>query len=206
MIRMVYQKIDGNKANRQALLSALPAQWGKSWLLRHGAVKNEQSAVLSLSALTLLHRLHPTGTLSYTSLGKPYFAEGDACIGITHTDGLAFCALAPADLPIGLDAERIDPSRASDALAARWFSESERALLAAATDHGACFFRIWTRKEALVKHSGDGMRALSETDSVKSAASGEWKFFESTVDDVLLTLCYRSPAPYGVDLQELVSH
>ncbi|MBQ2735378.1 MAG: 4-phosphopantetheinyl transferase family protein, partial [Clostridia bacterium] len=51
----------------------------------------------------------------------------------------------------------------------------------------AHFLRIWTRKEALVKRNGMGLRALHAADSEAS----DLHFFEVRAGEILLTLVHE---------------
>ena len=68
--------------------------------------------------------------------------------------------LAVADVPVGVDVEkrdrRLDPTR----LAKRMLLPEERAAIATPDD----FLRTWTRKEALVKATGEGVFVLPRAD------------------------------------------
>ncbi len=87
--------------------------------------------------------------------GKPFC---DAVqFNASHSDGL--CVLAVGDRPIGVDVERVRPFSAREKFAARYFSESERAEIERAADPAEEFFGIWTKKEAYLKMTGEGLRA-----------------------------------------------
>lgn len=89
--------------------------------------------------------------------GKPMIAGGPA-FNLSHAGGLAALVVCAEDLPLGVDIEAhrpLDPGL--DAIA---FAPEERAELAALTEgREAAFFRGWTRKEAVVKATGEGLYA-----------------------------------------------
>ncbi len=93
--------------------------------------------------------------------GKPYFpSHPDVHFSVSHTGNLWVCAFA--DREVGLDVqehrENDDPTRLAR-LAKRWFSDGERRVLDNCGYDPAEFYRIWARKEAFVKFTGDGIGA-----------------------------------------------
>lgn len=90
--------------------------------------------------------------------GKPVLADGPA-FNLSHAGGWAALAVAPdaPDLSLGIDIEAIRPI--NPAVATKAFSQAEQAelqhLLPADWMRG--FFNGWTRKEAVIKATGDGL-------------------------------------------------
>lgn len=91
--------------------------------------------------------------------GKPYFpSHPDVHFSVSHTGTLWVCAFS--DTEIGLD---VQEHRENDAparfvrLAKRWFSDGERQYLDKCGYEPAEFYRLWARKEAYVKFTGDGI-------------------------------------------------
>ena len=181
-----------------SLQSGIPKQWNEAWKLSHKIGKNEKNALLSLSALALLHRAGMDGTLAYGENGRPYFCDCACDFSITHTQNHVFCAIIEGEEPtrIGIDAEdlnRPDFSR-FDEMASRWFGENEQTVFSASPTKET-FLRIWTRKEAYVKYTGEGIRALSQIDTVALESDGNVRFFDYRTEDILLSVC----APCGAN-------
>ncbi|MFF1713233.1 4'-phosphopantetheinyl transferase family protein [Streptomyces sp. NPDC058268] len=89
--------------------------------------------------------------------GRPAVAGGAGPhFSLSHTDGLAL--LAFADRPVGVDVERL-PSVSVVADAAGSLHPREQAELAGlpATERPLAFARCWTRKEACLKGTGEGL-------------------------------------------------
>ena len=91
--------------------------------------------------------------------GKPYFpSHPHVHFSVSHTGGIWICAFA--DREVGCDVQdhrkNDDPARLRR-LAKRWFSEGERTYLEQCGYEPAEFYRIWSRKEAYVKFTGDGI-------------------------------------------------
>ena len=88
--------------------------------------------------------------------GKPFFqGNPNLHFNISHTDALAACAFA--DRPIGLDIQTEQPGRQD--LAPRVLCKQEQDWLDALPEdqqqYG--FFKLWTRKESVVKNIGTGI-------------------------------------------------
>ena len=84
--------------------------------------------------------------------GKPYI-EGFSCFSISHTGNI--WAVLVAECECGLDIQLYKKCDIR-AISERWFAPEDAALMAAAPDedNDEMFFRIWTRREALVKTLG----------------------------------------------------
>lgn len=94
--------------------------------------------------------------------GKPHIAPGlpPLSFSLTHCRGLAACAVAPAEIDVGVDAEPLDRRVEPLRLARRFFTGQEADGLAAMTDDDArrgAFLKLWTLKEATVKALGTGI-------------------------------------------------
>jgi 4'-phosphopantetheinyl transferase len=105
----------------------------------------------------------PPGTWRYITgpFGKPAIApgcgDGGLSFNISHTRGLAACAVTRED-EVGLDVEASDRPTALE-VASRYFTANEvNAILAAEPEKQRClFFRFWTLKEAFIKATGEGL-------------------------------------------------
>jgi 4'-phosphopantetheinyl transferase len=96
-----------------------------------------------------------------TALGKPVLGPGqdaDIRFSVAHADDLALLAFARA-ADVGVDLERRRPLPDAEALAALHFApiESRAVAAAAAGARADAFLRVWTRKEAIAKATGEGL-------------------------------------------------
>ena len=107
--------------------------------------------------------------------GKPHLADDTVAFSVAHSGDRALIAVA-ASGPIGVDLEQHRPLRAAD-LAGRFFTAREAAIVAADPD---AFFRIWTRKEAMVKAEGGGLSLPLDTIEVSGDVPG-WCFVDLDV-------------------------
>jgi 4'-phosphopantetheinyl transferase len=110
---------------------------------------------------------------AYEAHGKPVLDAGTAAdlrFNVSHTGDLAVFA-ATKGHSIGVDVEALRPMPDALALADRFFSPSERQALhaVAAADRDVAFFSCWTRKEAYVKATGEGLTCDLESFDVSVA-------------------------------------
>lgn len=92
--------------------------------------------------------------------GKPALVhpETNLRFNLSHTAGLSLLAVC-LDHELGVDVEAIRPMEDWEAIAASHFSAAENAEMRsfAASESNDAFFRCWTRKEAFLKASGEGL-------------------------------------------------
>ena len=98
----------------------------------------------------------------YSPKNKPALGGAHADSGLTfnvsHSGGVALFAVT-RNRQIGVDVEHVRHDFETAAIAARFFSQREREQLAALApeQRHEAFFRCWTRKEAYIKATGDGL-------------------------------------------------
>jgi len=116
------------------------------------------------------------------SLGPPH-AGSDVRFNISHSGGVALFAFTHRR-EIGVDVEQVRRDFELDAIARRFFSTHEQDQLAAlpADEKPEAFFRCWTRKEAYIKATGDGL-SLPLTQFDVSLAVGETNALLATRPD-----------------------
>jgi 4'-phosphopantetheinyl transferase len=98
----------------------------------------------------------------YEANGKPHLnlESGAPEFNLAHSEDLALIAFS-AHRRLGIDLEKRHWDISLEAVAARYFAESECALLRNAADEkkAEIFFSIWTMKEAVIKAAGVGLAA-----------------------------------------------
>lgn len=100
--------------------------------------------------------------------GKPRLAlAAPLRFNLSHSGGCALYALC-RDRELGVDLERVQAMPDAESIARRFFSPSEVAhFLSLGSDaREAAFFRCWTRKEAYVKATGEGLALALDAFSV----------------------------------------
>lgn len=100
------------------------------------------------------------GELEHDGFGKPdaqWFRDRGWAISVSHTEGLAACALSTQGA-VGVDVEAIDPSvKAHDVAATRFPPLAANRVATAERDEVLdLFFRYWTLNEAALKALGIG--------------------------------------------------
>lgn len=98
---------------------------------------------------------------SYSAHGKPVLATASnegIHFNLAHSDDLALLAVTRVGT-IGVDVERIRIVKEVDELVARFFSPRESADFQklSASQKPSAFFNLWTRKEAMLKATGEGI-------------------------------------------------
>lgn len=99
---------------------------------------------------------------SLNAHGKPllsvHASEHSVRFNLSHSGEYTLYAFS-ADREVGVDIERIRPVTDLEKIAAQVFTRKEHALIASVPDDEktASFFRLWARKEALVKGAGHGL-------------------------------------------------
>lgn len=107
----------------------------------------------SCSAWRLLYRLLeenglPLGTVAFEKNGKPYFSDVPIYFSLSHSKGV--CAVAVCNRPVGVDIEQCS-AKYHPRLMERSFAANER------TAFDGDFTRLWCRKEAVSKMTGEGI-------------------------------------------------
>jgi len=122
-------------------------------------------------------------TINYTSFGRPYL-NAPIDFNISHSGEMVVCALSNEN-KIGIDIEKIDTTiNVSDFDSI--FSADEWQYLKNAYFNHRVFFKLWVRKESIVKAIGEGItmplnqiNILPESVVVKNK---HWSLFEFLLD------------------------
>ena len=125
----------------------------REFLVCRGTLRRLLAAALGIDALAV--------SIREGAHGKPHLGPrgpNPTSIGfnLSHSGDRFVVALALGMEP-GVDIERIRPRRNLRLLARRFFSRAEQAEVAAAQDPLGAFYRVWARKEAVIKADGRGV-------------------------------------------------
>lgn len=124
------------------------------------ALKKEEDKVRCVAVFLLLERalwdlgITPVPEFAYEDLGKPYLPGYPVHFSLSHTKNAVACAVSSS--PVGVDVQNklVYSSRLAD----RICSKEERAALENAKDMDEALTALWTKKEALAKRNGKGLR------------------------------------------------
>jgi 4'-phosphopantetheinyl transferase len=162
----------------------------KRFITRRGALRTIMGQYLGMDKRDVM--------FEYGKHGKP--AVAGACnrenirFSIAHSAGVALMAFARSH-DIGIDIERIRPVPEMDGVVERFFSAGEKAHIRGLPLHERreAFFRVWTRKEAFVKATGEGLSRSFETfDTMRAPGS---QAAGRTIDEDLMEILDRSLLP-----------
>lgn len=158
----------------------------------------EKDKLLSLAAGLLIRRAVGEKPIKLGEHGKPY-AE-DVYFSVSHSGRAA--AIAVNDTEVGMDVERIaEESRLR--IADRFYHLNERAYVNASADPCRAFSEIWTRKEAYLKMTGEGISAdLTAFDTTVSPLKE--RLYTLSLEDYCFSLCSADPiGEKTVDISKL---
>ena len=143
---------------------------------------------------------HPLPDIIYGEQGKPAFAEGHPLwFNLSHS-GDDIALLMSDEGEVGCDIEVIRPSKNWQALANAVFSMTEHDELEreAPEERLAAFWRIWTRKEAIIKQRGGSAWQIVSIDSTAPSHS------VSQVQIGSLSLAVCTSTPYTLTTESII--
>jgi len=145
---------------------------------------------------------------SYGPKGKPHLAQelvatvpqaADLRFNLSHSGGLALYGFTYGR-ELGVDIERLRPLDDAEQIAARFFSAGEVRVFGAlpAAEKMQGFFNCWTRKEAYIKATGDGLSMPLDCFEVSLIPHAPARFLQiegAPVAELLWSLRALEPAP-----------
>jgi 4'-phosphopantetheinyl transferase len=159
-----------DRIERDRALTFWPGPLRNKYVAIHAAVRRILAQYLSSSPDEV--------RIARSPLGKPFLEDSPLAFNIAHSGSFALCAVA-ASGETGVDIERRRHVEDVDRIVQKFFSAAEAAEYRR-YDRSArldVFFRLWTRKESLLKATGKGLRgqldAVDVTAAICSGASVE---------------------------------
>lgn len=153
--------------------------------------KSEPVRCLTLSqALSLLGEPIEI-TYAYGAKGKPYFQDIPVFFNLSHSEDYVCCVFSGQEVGVDIQYRK---SLASDSLVRRFFAAAEQKLwenCSSAEEGEKLFYRLWTRKEAYGKLTGEGIAKAASMDvSTGDSLSVRWEDYE-ILDGYQLAVCKR---------------
>ena len=153
----------------------------REFIVSRGTLRLLLSRYLGVPARDIAFRYAPNG--------KPELAPQTLVqFSVSHSGNLTALAFA-RDCPVGIDIEQIRDMPDLFEIASRFFFSGETAEIAnlVGSERERAFFKHWTRKEACVKATGEGLSAMPD-------ASSDWLVHDLAIaPDCAAALAYRGP-------------
>ena len=124
------------------------------WTAKH-AVASYLEIPHSFAALATIEiRSHPSGAPEVYSNDRP----ARVCVSISHSAGVAACAVCRAGIAVGCDLEHVEPR--DPAFTADYFTTDEQELISRVGESERDFLTtlLWSTKESALKTLGTGLR------------------------------------------------
>lgn len=189
------RKLEGAKSGRryaEALGAGLLLQLGlqeykKGYKGSQEHADDARESIRQFTVSQILSKLQePTETeYTYGEKGKPYFKEESVYFSLSHSKDYVFGVFSERE--IGADIQYGKPDY-SERIVSRFFTEKEQKLWQGCSDKETrrrLFYKLWTRKEAYGKLTGDGIIAGLQTD-VRSDIL--WEDYE-VLEDYWIAIC-----------------
>lgn len=97
----------------------------------------------------------PVNKIEYHYLSNNKPAVNGINFNLSHSSNYVLIATCPTQ--IGIDIEYLDPNIEFQKIIDEYFSEKETSFILNSKDQVLSFFTLWTRKEALLKATGEGL-------------------------------------------------
>jgi 4'-phosphopantetheinyl transferase len=128
-----------------------------TWVAAHGALRVVLARYLDAAPTAVAFTERPGG--------KPAVVGDAVEWNLSHTAGLVAVAVTAAGRPVGVDVEALRALHHEAGVASRVLTDEEHHQYESLPDdrRNAFLLRMWARKEALVKASGEGIRSSLAT-------------------------------------------
>ncbi len=169
---------------------------GDSYQLADAQVQADNASLNALQPLTVLQVLDKLidtveAEYVYSEKGKPYFKNLPIYFSISHSGDYVFCIFSAQE--VGADIQYRKPGVGNQVMQ-RFFAEEEKEAwkqLADPEEREKLFYRLWTRKEAYGKLTGEGIVAAASTNALAISQSVFWEEYELP-EDYQIAVCKRT--------------
>jgi 4'-phosphopantetheinyl transferase len=150
---------------------------GAGFIISHGFLRNILSNYLHIRPQEII--------FSKNKYGKPLLDKGDVCFNLSHSKYMAAVAVS-TKYPVGIDIEYIGRKINHDDIIKRFFCLEEVEYFQRIRDveqKRREFFRLWTRKEAVLKAQGIGLSQNLANVAVLAKANKKWQLEDITINN-----------------------
>lgn len=191
-------------AEESRLLALLTAA-DEEGIARHPVLRRNQQLARAWRREILAQALNVSPeqlVFSKEAHGKPYFANEEISFNISHSQN-AFAMVWNLDnIPLGIDIEDKNKKRQQQTLAARTFTQAEMTAWQnpdlSPTQAHEQWLKTWTRKEAVLKAHGLGIRLDLNTLNTENADDklthpllGEWKYQSFVLGEQVVSVAFQ---------------
>lgn len=176
------------------MLYAVPESDVQVWLLKRVEDTPESDELMPLWLSELLGHVP---LIERTEAGKPYIADSALQFNFSHSPHWFALSWRIGHEPVGVDIEDLGRRPSFAALAERYFHVAEKSvwLAADASESAAVWLQIWTRKEAVLKAHGLGLRLQLNTldtchDAVQHPLIGCWQLHSFRLPDAVVSVSW----------------
>jgi len=156
------------------------------WRLGRWTAKQALSAYLNQPAANFEIRAAPDGAPEAFLHGRPAGVN----ISISHSAGVAICAIAATGVALGCDIEQIEPR--SPAFLEDYFTTEEQYAVAAtpAAAQALLVTLLWSAKESVLKALREGLRLDPRTVHISATGESEGTFSARCSDSRIFEGCW----------------
>lgn len=175
--------------------------------------QSEEAKELRDGMLSTVLDNYQSDTVKVARWGKPYLENCNVGFSVSHSgsailsavncerkatpqkDGLNFYFEGGNDFEIGADIEVLGKRKLDSLLkiSNKRFSSAEKQLINESLDKEAAVLEVWTKKEAYLKLTGDGLKGIADSDTEQ--LKKDYIFYTQKVDldnkEYILSVCVK---------------
>lgn len=174
-------------------------------VLRYKKWENQQAAILGRVLLNALIKTHDFNVsldhLIYNSNQKPFFKSNKPFFNISHTEDIVVCAITDVN-EIGIDIEQL---RAIDVYPLKnVLTTNEWKCIHNSSNPSDRFLSLWTKKEAIIKASGHGLRLHLNSFEISNDNKTEIEHKTYSVREIFINEGYKCHLAIKDDLPQII--
>ena len=197
LYREALEKVDSSRREKVMRLTNDPKKvsLGAGLLLQYAVqeyeLKNSQ-VVRCMQISEILNKLSQPQEFTYTygQNGKPYFTNLPICFNLSHSGDYVLCVVSDTEVGAAIQQMNdIDYWKTAE----RFFQSEEISMmrkLSTEAEQKRCFYRLWTRKEAYGKFTGDGVAKALSVDMADFPKGTMWEEYEIK-DEYCIAICLK---------------